>query len=201
MEIRLRKNNKVHSHRIRPGKLQWESAEHGSETRSASLVWNTYRNTSKYICWSVFFIFNTVRIKRWGDSAESSQLTCGHLGTETVMVSFQFLLLGKGWVHLWRPHMDECQHVRGDVHRDATVLDHVRILGYLISGYYFSSRHYSAQQRIQRDLIREEPFPKRLMRQLISLRCSTKRVLDNKFTACHFHSDWTIRRLQQNKWY
>lgn len=57
--------------------------------------------------------------------------------------------------------MDECEHVRGDVHRDATVLDHVRILGYLISGYYFSSRHYSAQPgRILRAPIREEPFLK-----------------------------------------
>lgn len=44
-----------------------------------------------------------------------------------------------------RPHMDECQRVRGDVHRDATALDHVRILGYLISGYCFSSRRNSVQ--------------------------------------------------------
>lgn len=101
VEIRLGKKHKLHSHRIRPGKLQWESAEHSSEICSASLVWNTYRNTSKHTCWRVCFIFNIVRIKRWRVSAESSQLTCGHLRRETLMVSIQFLLVGKGCVHTW----------------------------------------------------------------------------------------------------
>lgn len=61
--------------------------------------------------------------------------------------------------------MDQSEHVRGDVHRDATVLDHVRILGYFISGDYFRSRRYSVQPGripvlVATAPVREEPFQK-----------------------------------------